>query len=112
MVPDSSLHPRADERPRSAEAGDGVGEALAHGGLGFDDRVGVARGAHANELLRRMELTPEHAQHVHRRVRLALHERGDVPLIHLEAHGLVERDGVRLVRCAVEHRREPEELAG
>jgi len=43
-------------------------------------------------------------------VRLRAHQRGDVVLVDFNAGRLLERDGVGLMRRAVEHRRKAEEL--
>ena len=88
-VDDDHHHEKCnDEGPRSTEGGDGVCDALAKTRFSLDYFVRVASGTPADELLGRVELMPEHAQHVHSGVRLLLQEREYVVPIHFEADGL------------------------
>ena len=58
-----------------------------------------------------MKLMAEDAEHVHPGVWLLLEQREDVFSRDLQAHGVVKRAGVGLVRRLLQHRGEPEELA-
>ena len=102
---------RDDECPRSAEAGDPVGDALAEGHVFLDDLVGIAAGADPHQLLRGVKLAAQHGQHVHPGVRLALQQNGDIVAVHFQAHSLFQRDGLGLMRRLVEHGGEAEKLA-
>ncbi len=100
-----------DKCPRAAESRNGVGDALAESGFAIDDFVGMAHGAHANQLLRGVELASQHPKHFHAGQGLALQENGDVLTVHFDADGLVDGNGVGLVRSLLQHGGEAEELA-
>src|SRR5438046_9078050 len=90
-----------NESPGRAQAGDGVGDALAEGRLLLDPLVRVAGGASAHELLGGMELTPQHSQHIHSSERLALQQNGYVVPADFEAERLFEGHGTALMRRLV-----------
>ena len=54
---------------------------------------------------------PRHPKHFHARQGLALQENGDVLTVHFDTDGLVDGNGVGLVRSLLEHGGEAEELA-
>jgi hypothetical protein len=58
----------------------------------------------ADQLLRGVKLTSDDAQHVHAGMRLLAQERLDIVPIDLEAHGLLDRRGIGLMRRPIEHR--------
>ena len=58
-----------------------------------------------------MELASQDAKHFHAGQGLALQENGDVLAVHFDADGLVDGDGVGLVRSLLEHGGEAEKLA-
>ena len=77
----------------------------------LDHLVGIARRASAHQLLRRVELTPQHAQHVHPGVRLLPQQHHDVVSVDLDADRLLDRDRIGLVRRLLEHGGKAKELA-
>src|SRR5262249_61634600 len=99
-----------NERPGAAEAGDGVGDALARSLLFLDDHVRIAGGAYSDQLVSSMELSSKHRQHVHPGERLSLEQDLYVMPIDLDADGLLQREGAGLVRRLFQHRREAEEI--
>lgn len=102
-------HRGDDECPGTAETGHRIGERLAEGCLRFDQRIRVARGAAANERLRRVEPPPEDGHHVHCGMRLPLNQPHDVVPIHFDADALFDGGGRGLVRHLIEQRREPQD---
>ena len=86
-----------DECPRSAEAGDPIGDALAEGHVFLDDVVGIAAGADPHQLLRGVKLAAQHGQHVHPGVRFALQQNGDIVAVHFQAHRFFNGDGLGLM---------------
>ncbi len=64
-----------------------------------------------HQLLRRVKLPPQHPQHIHPGERLALQQHGNIFLVHFQAHRLVDRHRLRLMRSLLQHRRKSEELS-
>src|SRR6266852_5122318 len=100
-----------DEGPRPAELHHGVRDALGNRRVRLDHFVRIAHGAKAHELLRRVELPPQHRQHIHSRVRLALQQRRDVSAADFQALRILDGRRVGLMRSLFQHRRETKELA-
>jgi hypothetical protein len=100
-----------DEGPGAAEAGYGVGEALAEGGFFFDDFVGVAGDAGLDEFLGGVELAGLHGEHVEAGLGFALEQAGDVVAADFEARGVLDGDGGGVVFGLLEHGGESEEVA-
>src|SRR6476646_3534436 len=84
---------------------------LAERSLFFDDFIRIAGRAETYELLRAVELTAKHRQHIHPRVRLTLEKHGDIVAVDLDTDSRFERRRVGLVRRLIEHGSEAEKLA-
>lgn len=110
-IDDEAAQEGEDELPGAAEAGYGVCDALSPSGFFFDERVGIAAGAHLDEALGGVELAAHHGEHVEAGLGLAFEKDSDVVAVNLEAGGLFCSHGVGLVRGLVEHGGEAEEAA-
>ncbi len=99
-----------DEGPGAAEAGDDVGDAFAEGFLFFDELIGVAGGAKADEVLRGVELAGDDGEHVEAGGGFGVDEGGDVVAVDFEAGGGFGGDGGGFVGDLVEHGGEAEEV--
>ena len=75
--------------------------------MSFGSRLARTR----TNFLRRMELTAQHRQHVHSRMRLSFQQNRNIFAVYLHANGFLHRDRVGLVRGLLEHRCKPEKLA-
>ena len=64
--------------PGASEAGNRIGQALAQRSLLFNQFIRMAIGTDAYQLLRGVKLVPQHGEHVHAGVRLALQQRQDI----------------------------------
>src|SRR5437867_2758865 len=100
-----------DELPRPAELHHGVRDALGQRRFCFDHFVGVAHRAKPHQLLRRVKLLPQHRQHIHSRMRLALQKRCDVVSADFNAHRILDGRRVGLMRRPLQHGRKSKKLA-
>src|SRR6266852_3095083 len=100
-----------DEGPRPAELHHGVRDALGQRRFCFDHFVRVAHRAKTHEMLRSVELPPQHSQHIHSRVRLALQQRRDVSAADFHALRFLNGRRAGLMRRLLQHRREAKKLA-
>src|SRR5437016_1205706 len=103
---------RDNESPGSAEAGDGVRDAFPKRRFLLDHLVCVSVGTDAHQLLGAVKLPPQHGQHVHACVRLALQQHGNILPVDFDALALIERRSAGLVGSLLEHGSKAEKLAG
>src|SRR5882672_1960466 len=96
--------------PRPAELHHGIGDAVGQRRFFFDHIVRIAHRAHSHQLLRRVKLFPQHRQHIHSSVRLALQQRPDVASADFQALRIFHGRSVGLMRRLLQHRSETEEL--
>src|SRR5260370_25166790 len=97
--------------PRPTEQHHGVRDALGQRRFLFDYFVRVARGTQPHELLRRVVLPPQHRQHIHSRVRLALQQRRDVSAADFDAHRILNGGRAGLMRRLLQHRGKTKKFA-
>src|SRR5713226_5126177 len=100
-----------DERPRPAELHHGIRDAFGQRRFCFDHFVRVAHRAKAHEMLRGVELPPQHRQHIHSRMRLALQQRRDISAADFHALCILNGRRAGLMRRLLQHRREAKKLA-
>src|SRR6266446_6941730 len=97
--------------PRPAELHHGIRDAVGQRRFFFDHIVRIAHRAHPYQLLRCVKLFPQHRQHIHARVRLALQQRRDIASAHFQALRFFHGRSVGLMRRLLQHRSEPEKFA-
>src|SRR5229473_5743649 len=100
-----------NKRPRPAELHHGIRDAVGNRRFLFDHIVRVAHRTHAHQLLRSVKLLPQHRQHIHSRVRLALQQRRNIPSADFQALRIFHGRSVGLMRRLLQHRCETKELA-
>src|SRR5713101_937188 len=100
-----------DEAPGSAELDHRVRDALGKRRFRFDHFVRIAHRADSHELLRGVKLPPQHGQHIHSRMRLALQQRRNVASADFHALCFLHGRRAGLVSRLFQHRGESKERA-
>src|SRR6266481_1237024 len=99
-------HETNNERPRPAELHHGVRNSLRKSFFLLDHFVRIARRTKTHEVMRRMKLFPQHRQHIHPRMRLALQQRRDVAAADFHALRIFHSCSSGLMRRLLQHRSE------